>query len=94
MPRDDQPTVNARRTQKVFADILGRTYKTQVMNWDGSVYSTAVNSFNGRDQSVAVTQYQGTENSNNFQTTTLSYDGHGRLKTRHEPQQDVGKDTV
>jgi len=28
VPRDDQPLVNARRTQKVYADVLGRNYKT------------------------------------------------------------------
>ena len=30
VPRNDQPNVNARRTQKIYADILGRTYKTEV----------------------------------------------------------------
>src|SRR5690606_4060969 len=50
VPRDDQPTVSARRVQKVYADILGREYKTVVMNWDGATpYTTTVKSFNGRD---------------------------------------------
>jgi len=30
VPRDDQPLVNARRTQKVYADVLGRSFKTQI----------------------------------------------------------------
>ncbi|MGH9949783.1 MAG: hypothetical protein ACRD6X_21655, partial [Pyrinomonadaceae bacterium] len=39
VPRDDQPTVNARRTQKVYEDILGRQYKTEALNWNGAVYT-------------------------------------------------------
>jgi D-serine deaminase-like pyridoxal phosphate-dependent protein len=40
VPRDDQPTTNARRTQKVNEDILGRALKTETLTWTGSVYST------------------------------------------------------
>jgi hypothetical protein len=51
VPRDDQPTVNARRTQKIYADVLGRSYKTEVLNWDGiTPYTTTVQTFNGRDK--------------------------------------------
>ena len=35
VPRDDA-SGNARRKQKVYADILGRDFKTEVYNWDGS----------------------------------------------------------
>ena len=42
VPRDDQPGVNARRTQKIYSDILGRDYKTELLNWDGRVYKTNV----------------------------------------------------
>ena len=60
VPRDDQPTVNARRIQKVYQDILGRTEKTEVMNWSGTtVYTTTVNTFNGRDQITNTRQYAG-----------------------------------
>lgn len=96
VPRDDQPTVNARRKQKVYSDILGREYKSENFNWDGtSVYSTIVQNFNGRDQVTQITQYAGTENPNNtHQDTTLTYDGHGRLKTRHNPIEDAATDTT
>lgn len=87
----DDASGTARRTQKVYADILGRTYKTQVMNWDGTPYMTTVNTFNGRDQVVSSRQYAGTESSSTFQETTMTYDGHGRLKTSHAPQQEAGK---
>jgi YD repeat-containing protein len=87
VPRNDQPTVNARRTQKIYADILGRSYKTEVLNWDNSVYSTVKTTFNGRDQTTEVKQYQGADTSSVFQTTTATFDGHGRLKTSHKPEQ-------
>ena len=86
VPRDDQ-SGNARRTQKVYQDILGRDYKTEVLNWDNSVYTTAVTKFNGRDQVLDTIQYAGTVSSSVFQTTTATYDGHGRMKTRRLPQQ-------
>jgi YD repeat-containing protein len=96
VPRDDQPTVNARRTQKVYEDILGRSWKTEAYNWDGiQVYSSATKSFNGLDQPVTVRSFKGVAVLNNeHQTNTMTYDGHGRLKTRHLPQQDVGAVTT
>jgi YD repeat-containing protein len=83
----NQANTTARRTQKSYQDILGRTYKTEVLNWDNSVYSTVKNTFNGRDQAIEVKQYQGTDTSATFQTTTATFDGHGRLKTQHRPEQ-------
>ena len=86
VPRNDQPNVNARRTQKIYADILGRTKKTEIMNWDNSVYTTTTQIFNGRDQVLQTTQYAGAESSSNtHQDVTMTYDGHGRMKTRHYP---------
>jgi hypothetical protein len=38
VPRDDQPTVLERRTRKIYGDILGRNWKTETLNWEGSVY--------------------------------------------------------
>ncbi|HMO79954.1 MAG TPA: hypothetical protein PKD24_04115 [Pyrinomonadaceae bacterium] len=35
VPRTDT-TGNARRKQKAWQDILGRTWKTQTYEWDGS----------------------------------------------------------
>lgn len=58
------------------------------MQWDGATpYTTTVTQFNGRDQAVNVKQYAGAEGSGTYQETTLTYDGHGRLKTQHRPEQ-------
>ena len=91
VPRDDQPTVNARRTQKIYADILARTYKTEILKWDAStVYSTTVQTFNGRDQVTKTRQYAGTDTSSTYQDVDMTYDGVGRMKTRHYPIEDPG----
>jgi len=95
VPRDDQPTVNARRVQKVYADILGREYKTEAMNWDGTTpYTTTVQTFNGRDQVTKTRQYAGTSSSTTYQDVLMTYDGHGRLKTRHYPIEDTATETT
>jgi hypothetical protein len=79
-----------RRTQKIYADILGRAYKTEIMNWDGATpYTSAVTEFNGRDQAVSTTRYKGAAGSANPEATTFQYDGHGRLKQQHAPSQDA-----
>jgi YD repeat-containing protein len=83
-------TYSARRKQKVYQDILGRTYKTEIFNWDGStVYTTTVQTFNGRDQITNTRQYSGTTSSGTYQDVTMTYDGHGRMKTRHYPIEDA-----
>ncbi len=95
VPRDDQPTVNARRTQKVFQDIQGRTWKTEVMGWDGTTpYTTTVQTFNGRDQAVRTRQYAGTTSSSTYQDVSMTFDGHGRMKTRHYPVEDAATNTT
>ncbi len=77
--------------------------KTEVLNWDGAgpngtngtVYSVTVNAYNARDQITRVNQYAGAATSDGScpsgtcQETIMSYDGHGRLKTRHLPEQQV-----
>ncbi len=83
-----------RRTQKIYADILGRAFKTEILNWNGDVYSTTVTAFNGRDQAVSVKQYEGTESSQTYQETIRTYDGHGRLETQHLPQQNTAAATT
>jgi YD repeat-containing protein len=75
------------RQQKVYSEVLGRTAKTEVLNWDSSVYSTTSNTYNARDQVTLVRQYQGSDNSSVYQDTTMSYDGYGRLASRHDPEQ-------
>ncbi len=94
----DEGTIDAglpkRRQQKIYSDILGRTVKTEVLNWQGgSVYSATVTTYNARDQVTQIRQYAGAEGSGTYQDTTMTYDGHARLKTRHIPQQDTDKFT-
>lgn len=80
--------VAKRRQQKIYSDVLGRTLKTEILNWqDGSPYSTVVNTYNARDQVTQVRQYAGLEGSSIYQDTTMTYDGYGRLKTQHRPEQ-------
>jgi YD repeat-containing protein len=88
----DEGTINGgaakRRQQKIYSDVLGRSAKTEILNWQGgSPYSTTVNTYNARDQVTQVRQYTGVEGSSIYQDTTLSYDGYGRLKTQHRPEQ-------
>ena len=76
------------REQRVTADSLGRTYKTEVLNWDQAhtVHSTTVNNFNARDQ-ITTSVEQGASGAS--QTTTLTYDGYGRVKEQQAPSQTV-----
>ncbi len=94
VPKDTNPNETARRTQKVYQDVLGRTYKTEVLNWTGAVYSTTVQTFNGRDQITKTRQYAGDANSTSYQDVTVTYDGHGRMKTRHYPVEDANTETT
>src|ERR1043165_3585695 len=90
---DPSPAVNnvtKKRQHKVYSDVLGRTVKTETLNWEGgSIYSTAVVNYNARDQVTSGKQFQDTEASGVFKETTMSYDGFGRLKTRKVPEQKV-----
>lgn len=87
----NNPVMLGRRKQRMYSDVLGRTWKAETLNWNGSVYSTTQSQFNGRDQAVTVTL---TEQSTSIsQVTSATYDGHGRLKTQHRPEQDAGTST-
>jgi len=77
------------RQQKIYSDVLGRQLKTEILNSDLTVYSTTTNTFNERDQVTLVREYQGADTSTFYQDTTMSYDGYGRLLTRHVPEQQV-----
>jgi YD repeat-containing protein len=77
------------RRQKVYSDALGRTAKTEVLNWNGTVYSTSANTFNALDQVTRVSEYQGTDTSSTYLDMTATFDGWGRLKTKHVPEQQV-----
>ena len=86
-----------KRQQKIYADVLGRTVKTETLNWDGTgpngtggtVYSATNVTYNARDQVTLVRQYAGPTSSTTFQDTTSSFDGFGRLKTQHVPEQQI-----
>lgn len=83
------------RQQKVYSDVLGRQWKNETLNWNGTVYATTATTFNARDQVTVARQWVGAENGGGaYQDTTMTYDGYGRLKTKHVPQQDTGSATV
>jgi YD repeat-containing protein len=95
------------RRQKVYSDVLGRQWKTEILNSDSSVYSANVSIYNGRDQIVRVKQYSGAAASDatstyeaascptgTCQESTMSYDGYGRLQSKHVPEQNAGTATV
>lgn len=95
MTLTDEGTVDAgvtkRRQQRIYSDVLGRTVKSEILNWQsGSVYSATVSTYNARDQVEQITQYAGAEGSGTNQTTTMSYDGYGRLKTKRVPEEATG----
>ncbi|MGH9970022.1 MAG: DUF4214 domain-containing protein [Pyrinomonadaceae bacterium] len=75
------------RQRKVYEDVLGRPWKTEVMN-GGSVYTITANTFNALDQ---VTLTRITDNTTGaFQDTSITYDGYGRPLSKHLPQQNSG----
>jgi YD repeat-containing protein len=95
----DEGTIDAgtpkRRQQKIYSDILGRNWKTELLNWEGgTVYSATVNTYNARDQLTQVRQWAGPEGTGTYQDTTMEYDGYGRLWKRHVPEQNAGTNTV
>jgi YD repeat-containing protein len=53
-----------------------------------------VNTYNARDQVTQVRVYAGPEGSGTYQDTTMTFDGHGRLKTKRVPEQSPGTATV
>jgi YD repeat-containing protein len=85
--------ITKRRTQKIYEDILGRTYKAEIWDLDGggsAPYSTTKTTFNGRDQATLIRQYAGAETASTYQDTTINYDGHGRQSAKHLPEYDSG----
>ena len=66
-----------------------------MLNWQGgSVYSATVNTYNARDQVTQIREWAGAEGSGTYQDTTMTYDGYGRLQTRHVPEQNAGTNTT
>ncbi|HKP84132.1 MAG TPA: hypothetical protein VJT69_19095 [Pyrinomonadaceae bacterium] len=83
------------RQMKIYRDVLGRTVKTEVLNWqNGTAYSTVVNVYNARDQVTKVKEYAGAEGTGTPLETALTYDGFGRLKTKRLPQYDPNVTTT
>lgn len=82
------------RRQKVYVDPLGRRLKTEVLNPDGSVYSTTAETHDALDRVTRVRQYQGTDQSGVYQDAATTFDGYGRIESRHTPGQDVGRGTT
>ncbi|MEA2204181.1 MAG: hypothetical protein QOE77_957 [Blastocatellia bacterium] len=84
------------RAQKRYSDVIGRITKTEVLNWNGTVYSATLTNYNARDQVKLVNAYagevasEGSCPSGTCQQTVMTYDGYGRLKTKHVPQHDSG----
>lgn len=93
--------VNQKRQQKMYKDVIGRLVKTEVWNFDGTgsggagrqLYSTRVTTYNALDQPKLIRDFTGAATSDEScptgtcQHTDLTYDGYGRLKTRHLPIQ-------
>src|SRR5690349_4895943 len=83
------------RRQKIYSDVMGRQWKKDILNWNGTVYSTITQTLNVRDQATLIRQWAGAENGGGaYQDTTLSYDGYGRLQSKHVPEQNPGLTTV
>jgi YD repeat-containing protein len=100
------------RQQKVYSDVFGRAWKTEIWTWpdannNRSVYATTVTVYDARDQVKIVNQYVGSApldasstNENvscpggTCQKTTTTYDGYGRLQSKHAPEQNTGTVTA
>jgi len=74
------------RRQKVYSDALGGPRKQRSSNSDDSVYSTIVTLTTGAINLLSCASIR-TDTSGAYQDTTMSYDGYGRLASRHEPEQ-------
>ncbi|HYX29071.1 MAG TPA: hypothetical protein VE863_10930 [Pyrinomonadaceae bacterium] len=78
------------RQQKIYSDVLGRQWKTEILqtvNNVTTVYATTEITLNARDQATLVRQFQGNDQSGVYQDTTMRYDGYGRLWQKHVPEQ-------
>ncbi len=99
---DSNAPAQARRTQKIHHDSLGRVVKTESMKWDGvTPESTTTTKYNALNQPVRARQYVGAApqqepegEGSTYQTSKMTYDGHGRLKTRQLPEYAAGRVTT
>jgi YD repeat-containing protein len=72
------------RKRRATYDVLGRPWKSEVLDAAGNVYRTVTNTYNALDQ---ITQVSDQAAGGATQITTMTYDGHGRLLTRKYPQE-------
>lgn len=72
------------RKRRATYDVLGRVWKSEVLNTDGSVYRTVTNTYNALDQLTQIADHAA---GGATQITTMTYDGHGRLLTRKYPHE-------
>jgi YD repeat-containing protein len=83
------------RKQREYRDVEGRIIKTEVLAGE-DVYTAVTNTYNPLNQVVVSNSYQGAATSDGScpvstcQQTSMTYDGHGRLKTKHIPEQNPG----
>jgi YD repeat-containing protein len=81
------------RPQKAYSDVLGRQWKTEVLDANSNVYSSTAAIYNARDQITALNSYKGAANgdlscpSGTCMQSVTSYDGHSRVATQKLPQQ-------
>ncbi|HEV2705405.1 MAG TPA: hypothetical protein VGV59_05745, partial [Pyrinomonadaceae bacterium] len=78
-------TDEAGRKQRMTADVLGRAWKMETLNTDGSVYRTTTKTYDALDRVTNITDRQGTSGA--AQVTSMAYDGHGRLWKQRAPHQ-------
>ncbi|MEK7834010.1 MAG: hypothetical protein AAB401_23175, partial [Acidobacteriota bacterium] len=83
-----------KRSQKVWRDTLGRTVKSQVLNYNGTPYKTTLTEYNVRNQVTAVKEFREISGDvaigsscplGTCEQTDLVYDGHGRLQKKYAP---------
>lgn len=86
-------TDEVNRKVKVFSDVLGRKWKTEVLGSSNNVYSATASMFDGRDQITSVKSYKGAAESDlscptqTCMQSVTTYDGYGRVASRRLPQQ-------
>lgn len=94
------------KQQRIYSDALGRQWKTETLN-EGAIYSTSVSVFNARDDVTNIKQYSGNASSDASSTNpsascptgtcqegSASFDGYGRLQSRHAIEQVGGTSTT
>ena len=80
-------------TTENLSDVLGRRWKSEVLDDNGNVYSATATHYNARDQITAVNSYKGAATSDlscpsgTCMQSVTTFDGYGRIATQKLPQQ-------